>query len=39
MDFDEFLDLMKKVEKMSGKPEEQESTLMKAFKQFDVDGR
>ena len=39
MEFEEFIEFMKKVEKMSGKPEDQESKLVTAFRYFDTDGR
>lgn len=38
MDFEEFTELMKKVEKISGKPQDQVTDLVKAFKHFDSDG-
>ena len=38
MTFDEFIALMKKVEKKSGPPQDQYNDMVRAFKKFDKDG-
>ena len=38
MNFDEFIELMKKIEKQTGPPQDQFNDMIRAFKKFDTDG-